>query len=136
MGRPKSSTPSILDIKRDVRARDGGCTKCGITNAEHLARFGRQLDVHRVVPGSVYAVETAVAICRGCHGSQPKRKPGEPDHARPGFENLNVWVRSSLVRALDAYLESVRPRITKTALVETLLEWHLASKGYKVDSTD
>jgi hypothetical protein len=40
-------------VKRAVRERDGHrCTECGMTNEEHLPRWGRGLHVHRTVPGS------------------------------------------------------------------------------------
>lgn len=64
-------------IKAAVRARDGyACTKCGMTNHDHITRTGRQLDVHRTTPGSPYSLEpgACVTLCRACHGPEP-RKP-------------------------------------------------------------
>lgn len=40
-------------------------------------------------------------------------------------ENLNVWVRSGLVERLREFVESHRPRTTKTAIVEESLEFFL-----------
>jgi hypothetical protein len=60
-------------VKALVRHRDGRCVECGMTNEEHVAKFGRQLDVHRIVPGSKYTLEGCVTLCRPCHGPQPRR---------------------------------------------------------------
>lgn len=116
--------PSVLDIKRAVRERDGGCVGCGISNADHRARFGRMPDVHRRVPGSVYSVEGCVTLCRTCHGPQPKRRRGQPDLAvptpfrtAPVSRDLARMVRAVCVRkrmkSMD-YLDSVlRPIVAK-----------------------
>lgn len=69
---------NVLQIKAAVRERDGlRCVKCGMTNFEHILTTGRQLDVHRVDPGSEYAVEGCITVCRACHGSEPKLPRGE-----------------------------------------------------------
>jgi hypothetical protein len=82
--RPQSPTV-ILRVKESVRARDGyRCTKCGLTQAEHVAMTGRRLDVHRVTPGSVYTPEGCVTLCRDCHRTEPKRAAGQPDLAACG----------------------------------------------------
>lgn len=70
------------DVKRAVRERDGFCcTSCGVTNDESRDRFGRGLDVHRRVPGSLYTVDGCVTLCTSCHGPQPRRESGQPDEA-------------------------------------------------------
>jgi hypothetical protein len=62
-----------LEIKDAVRARDGHkCRDCGMTSEEHVAKYGRELDVHRLLPGSVYEVDWAVTLCRACHGDKPR----------------------------------------------------------------
>lgn len=64
--------PAILGLKRAVRERNGfTCAQCGLTNAEHVAQTRKQLEVHRIIPGSVYTVEGCVTLCRTCHGPQP-----------------------------------------------------------------
>jgi 5-methylcytosine-specific restriction endonuclease McrA len=81
---PAPQSPGEIEaVKRAVRERDGmRCVSCGMSNAEHLERYGRILDVHRLTPGSLYAVdETCQTLCRPCHGPQPRRKAGEPDLA-------------------------------------------------------
>lgn len=69
-------------IKYAVRGRDGWkCTKCGMTNAEHLELYGRQLDVHRIEPGSLYTEDGCVTLCKTCHGTEPKRPVGTADRS-------------------------------------------------------
>jgi hypothetical protein len=46
-----------------------------MTNEKHKEQSGRQLDVHRKVPGSRYSVEGCVTLCRRCHTREPKRHP-------------------------------------------------------------
>jgi hypothetical protein len=51
-----------------------------MTNQEHKTLTGRSLEVHRLVPGSVYAKDTCVTLCRACHGPQPRSPRGSyPD---------------------------------------------------------
>jgi hypothetical protein len=67
----------ILAIKAAVRLRDGHrCTKCGMTTAEHLERYGKILDVHRTTPGAIYAAGDCVTLCRACHAWEPKSRRG------------------------------------------------------------
>jgi hypothetical protein len=64
-------------VKRLVRERDGyRCVHCGMTVEQHKKLCGRTLDVHRLIPGSVYTVEGCVTVCRGCHYKEPKSPPG------------------------------------------------------------
>lgn len=92
------------EIKDAVRIRDGyRCTKCGMTAAEHRRIYGKTLDVHRIVPGSLYTAEGCVTICRRCHGSQPKRQRGQPDLASNTFQ---VGVPLELYEALRRYAQA------------------------------
>lgn len=56
----------IITIKAKVRDRDGGCVVCGMTKEEHFAKFGIDLDVHRIIPGSVYTIKGCVTLCKDC----------------------------------------------------------------------
>jgi hypothetical protein len=77
-----------LTIKKRVRARDGNrCTKCGMAGDVHKARYGRILEVHRVVPGSVYTEDGCVTLCKPCHNKEPrspKRSTGRFNIMVPG----------------------------------------------------
>jgi hypothetical protein len=64
---------TVLEIKAAVRDRDGhACTKCGMSATAHRVRFGRDLEVHRKMPGSAYTIEGCVTLCRPCHWPEPK----------------------------------------------------------------
>jgi hypothetical protein len=64
-------------VKRAVRKRDGyACVQCGMTNAQHRIRWGGCLEVHRIVPGSLYTIEGCTTLCKTCHQPQPKRPKG------------------------------------------------------------
>lgn len=68
---------SIQAIKDAVRERDGmACTRCGMTNEEHVGAQGRSLHVHRIEPGSAYTLEGCLTLCVRCHGAEPKSAPG------------------------------------------------------------
>jgi hypothetical protein len=95
-----------------VRKRDGRCVECGLTSAKRKARTGRQLDVHRVVPGSLYTPAGCVTLCRRCHQSKPKLGPGEQDH---GGAYATVKLARGAYAALQALADSTRCTLT----------WHL-----------
>jgi 5-methylcytosine-specific restriction endonuclease McrA len=87
----RQSSFEIVSVKDEVRARDGyRCTRCGLSNQDHELRYGRQLDVHRVVPGSRYGAEGCVTLCKKCHGDEPRRAPGQPDYAHGIYDRLRV----------------------------------------------
>jgi DNA-binding XRE family transcriptional regulator len=90
---------TVAEIKAAVRERDGmRCTRCGMTNAIHLTRFGKSLHVHRIVPGSRYGLAECVTVCWHCHrqkhrgGDSPhaiRRKLGRPVRTRPPDTELS-----------------------------------------------
>src|SRR5262249_2633360 len=56
--------------KKRVRRRDGNrCVVCDIDEQIHEKRYGRILDVHRIVPGSNYSTDwgVCVTLCEVCH---------------------------------------------------------------------
>jgi len=116
---PRQQTTSqrpteMMAIKSAVRERDGfRCTKCKMTNNEHLSLYGRQLDVHRNVPGSLYSVEGCSTICKRCHGKQPQKKKGEIDLAWASVRRQPVAPqtrRERLATLIGASLRAERAR--------------------------
>ena len=88
---------SITKVKAAVRERDGfRCTKCGVSNEDHLATHGKSLHVHRLTPGSVYTLEGCVTLCIPCHVLEPKRKSGTRDLA---YNFCPVRIRPRLAAA-------------------------------------
>lgn len=114
--------PNIADIKKAVRERDGMCcTVCGMTDEESQAEFGRTLDVHRTVPGSLYSLEGCVTLCKECHYPQPKRTPGTPDRAN--MRRL-VGLPERVCLALDPIAEyhcTTLTEVVKNACLEYLV---------------
>lgn len=118
---------SIVAVKERVRQRDGyRCTQCGMTEAEHRAKYGRTLDVHRVVPRSRYTVVGSVTLCRACHGPQPKAQPETPDEAGRGSP-LGIWIDAALRDAIEAARK--RNRRTLREEVSLALEQYLERLG-------
>jgi hypothetical protein len=71
-------------VKTAVRERDGfRCTKCGVPNETYRRLCGRQLEVHRKVPGSAYTLDGCVTLCQPCHGPEPRRKPRQKQEEEP-----------------------------------------------------
>jgi hypothetical protein len=95
-----------------VRERDGyRCTECGMTSQEHQERYGKNLEVHRLTPGSPYTADGCVTLCVPCHGPKPKSPRGS-------CELATVKVRADVLRlarciayarglTVRTYLESI-----------------------------
>jgi hypothetical protein len=116
-------------VKDAVRARDGNaCVGCGMTNAQHLALYGKRLLVHRKNPGSLYCVDACETRCVACHGPLPRRKPGQPDLA---YGNATVTLFLRLPAAHRRTLEELARRHRRTLTAEAMLafEQHLAANG-------
>jgi hypothetical protein len=62
-----------------------------MTNAAHVAEYGRQLQVHRTTPGSLYSLAGCVTLCVRCHGPKPKAKWGTATNGA-----LSIGVTSTL----------------------------------------
>ncbi len=62
-------------IKQMVRERDGfKCFDCGMTQEQHLLKYGSDLQVHRMDKRAAYDLTHCVTLCYPCHGSV-KRNP-------------------------------------------------------------
>lgn len=95
----------IDTVKKTVRLRDGHrCVKCRMTSTEHIEWCGRELDVHRVNPGSLYKEELCITVCKKCHGKEARRAKGVVDLARPGkFVELPRDVAEELKAMAERY---------------------------------
>jgi hypothetical protein len=123
---------SKVEVKALARHRDGyRCTSCGMSAVEHVRRYGKNLDVHRIVPGSKYSLSGCVTLCRKCHGPQPRRERGHRINSGDG-EPVKLLMKLSRHVAdwLGAYVEATRPRPTKRAVVEDALENYFRQKGF------
>ena len=58
-----------------------------------------------------------------------KKPAGRPQRAHKG-SNLNVWINSEIVEAMERFLESHEPRTDKTSLTELALKRLLTEFGY------
>jgi hypothetical protein len=120
----------VLKLKAQVRERDGlRCARCGMTNDQSRERYRRQLDVHRVQPGSVYSAEGCVTLCQGCHGPEPRRQPGEPDLAYP-TPRFAFYVQQELLDALGHYCEAQRIVPDKSEVMRVILREFLEREGF------
>ncbi len=117
---------SKLEIKALVRHRDNYCcTECGMTAERHIEAFGRNLDVHRVTPGSKYTLSGCVTLCRPCHKAKPKRSRGTGDSG--GTLRIPEPYASCLRRFASHSHRSV------TAEAKIALERHFVEEGVDLD---
>jgi len=125
-GRQKAS--EIGRVKTAVRDRDGQkCAQCGMTAEQHKAKYGRTLEVHRVVPGSLYTLEGSITLCKLCHGPQPRRKKGQPDLANGPV--LLLRLSKDLVAALHRFIQAQEVPVTRQAVVLAALRRFLTERG-------
>lgn len=112
-----------MSVKALVRHRDGyRCTECGMTVKEHHEKYGRTLDVHRIIPGSKYTVRGCVALCKECHKTKPRSANGT------GPRHRTVGIRGPLVLALRQYAK--RYRLPVATVVRRALEQFLKAEGF------
>ncbi len=92
------------EVKTAVRQRDEyRCTECGMSNVDHVSRFKRQLEVHRIKPGSLYTLPGCVTLCMCCHDKMPVRAKGESDIEKNGREAFSVGLPPELVDEFRAH---------------------------------
>ncbi|HVL11504.1 MAG TPA: hypothetical protein VM529_03010 [Gemmata sp.] len=99
-----------------------------MTAAQHKAKSGRTLEVHRVVPGSLYTLEGCVTLCKACHGPQPRRKRGEPDLANGPA--LFLRLSKDHVAVLHKFIQAQVVPVTRQAVLLTALREFLAKRGH------
>ena len=104
MAAERPNQVETLILKAAVRQRDGmRCTKCGLTNEEHKARYkGKSLHVHRTTPGSAYTMEGCITLCFVCHAPEPKRARGE---VKKLSNSVTVRIRGALVGPAETAAE-------------------------------
>lgn len=128
---------TVQKIKDAVRARDGyRCVHCGMSQDEHLRRYGCRLHVHRKRPGSKYTQAGSETVCFSCHGPLPRRAWGEKIEAdrvagRP--LTLSVEIRRQLFDALER-CRRAKKWTRRTAVEEALQQW-LAREGFPLSSS-
>lgn len=102
----------ILKIKAAVWERDGNrCTKCGTTDEQHREQYGKALDVHRATPGTFYAVDGCVTLCRPCHGLEKKLPRGTYQPRRPGVLLMSFEIDAETLAAFKAYAKGRGERV-------------------------
>lgn len=121
---------SKLAVKAAVRERDGNaCVECGMGYVAHVFQFGRDLEVHRITPGSVYTVDGCVTLCMRCHDGKPVRKPGESDQENP-YMSVSVPLRYQPV--LKELAE--RLGVSVTEIVRRAVDRELRANGIEPPS--
>jgi len=92
-------TPDALrELKKSVRTRDHHCCRrCGMSRTDHLARWRKGLEVHRIIPGSPYSLDGCITLCKSCHARSarsPRRQRQPllgPDREYVGFPVPPGW---------------------------------------------
>lgn len=98
------------EAKVIVRERDGDrCRDCGRTDADFQNSKRSRLEVHRLVPGSVYTPEGCVLLCARCHRKRHKR----PDAT-------SIRLNKQLVQRVRVM--AIAERVALPALMNRLLE--------------
>ena len=121
----RAKTPPLpsSSIRALVRHRDGyRCQGCGMTAIEHIEKYGRTLDVHRIVPGSPYTIKGCTALCRTCHGPQPRLKSGDQNS-----EKITVSPPKRLRQAIRKLAAKERRKVAQ--LLVLLVEEAMVTRG-------
>lgn len=115
-------------LKPSVRERDGcKCRCCGITQEEHFALHGADLEVHRIIPGISYHPSFCVTLCRECHdGKTSNIKQVLWSHDLRWFAfNLFDETESHLFQLLES--EARTKGVSLPALLRSIVEQHIES---------
>lgn len=114
-------------MKELVRERDGyACTKCGMTDVQHRIKYKQTIQVHRLVPGSAYAVGGCITVCQACHGPLPKRpRSGIKKAQRPGMTPIYFELPVADLKELESLVASL-PLGNKADHMRFALKRHLA----------
>jgi hypothetical protein len=111
-------------VKDAVRERDGFCcSQCGKTREQQFAEQGHDLEVHRVVPGSLYTLEGCVTLCHDCHVPQPRAPRG----TNPPNPNPAVRIRIRLAEIAELRAERLAQDFTQ--YVNDALRMRLEAEG-------
>jgi hypothetical protein len=125
----KQKAIEIGRVKKLVRARDGQkCTGCGMSSADHVDAYGRDLDVHRLTPGSLYTLEGCVTMCKACHAPQPRRKKGATDLANGCA--LFLRIDEEVAIALHNFIQSREVPVTNQAVAVAAIKRFLKDLGF------
>jgi hypothetical protein len=117
--RKRRSVPAIR-VKKRVRKRDQyRCRDCGESAQEHIERTGQTLHVHRIVPGTIYQVDSCITLCHECHA---KKKNHEDEDT---FELYWHFYNPDDCCILEALIqESIRSKASVCEVLDGILhEW-------------
>lgn len=143
---------SAATVKKLVRERDNDrCVKCGMTAATHQEKYGTALEVHRLVPGSLYTLAGCITTCRPCNAKLPRLPWGgvdmeQRDDARSiGFElspevldrlkafaeERGLTIRHVIERAIVRHLDNPPPLVPEPPLPPCSPDQPPPAKGRK-----
>lgn len=96
--------------KKLVREKYGNrCGRCSRTDEENIRLTGRNLHVHRLVPGSRYTVNGCILLCADCHdaahGKKKARRFAPIKKPRGTTPVINFRLGASVMSELDDLVE-------------------------------
>jgi hypothetical protein len=85
------------------------CTFCGVTGEQHVEEYGRDLDIHHIVPrradGSD-SVSNLLPVCRDCHSTLEKTQGNALERIQTGSDpNADIVEQRDALLARVEYLE-------------------------------
>jgi hypothetical protein len=72
----------------------------------------------------------ATVTIRGMKKRKPSGKKPDQPRGRSPSEAIFVRINPGLGKALESYMNGVRPKTTRTAVIEAALEEFLAARGH------